>query len=270
MTKLRVVQRGMHGMVAATALLTAIALGAQQSDKAEPMAAGAQPSFEVAAIKASDPMDQNHRFSILGDRLLIENQTVEIMIEMAYGVHPRQVVNAPEWTRSERFDVQGMPDIEGQPNVKQFQGMVRKLLEERFGLKLHMQKQEMPRYSLTVAKSGLKMTPTRSAPDALPNENGNGDNSTMTYTMTNVSVEDLAHTLGASLDRPVVNETGLNGRYDLTLKWLRADAPADAGAENSVPGLFTAIQEQLGLKMEPTKGNVDVLVIDHVERPSQN
>ena len=249
----------------AAAVLLAGSAGAQVQT-AEPMAAGAQLSFEVATIKPSDPTDPHHRFSIDGHRLLLENQTVKIMIQMAYGLHPRQVVNVPEWAQNERFDVEGVPDVEGRPNVKQFQGMVRKLLADRFGLKAHTEKQEMPRYSLTVVKSGLKMTPSKAAPDALPNENGNGDKSTMTYTMTNVSVEDLAQTLGSDLDRPVVDETGLKGKYDLRVQWSRGDGET----ESSLPGFFTAIQEQLGLKMEPTKGEVEVLVIDHVERPSGN
>jgi uncharacterized protein (TIGR03435 family) len=245
-------------------------LDGQTIEKVKPMAVGAHPAFEVATIKRSDPADQHHRFEIHGRRILIENQTVKTMIQMSYGVHAKQIVNAPSWTESERFDVEGLPDVEGQPTVVQFQEMVRKLLEERFGLKFHTEKREMPRYALTIAKGGPKMELTKSAPDALPNERVNGDKASRTIQMENVSMGELAHNLQGELDRPVVDETGLKGRYDFTLKWSRGDAAATDDADSSLPGFFTAIQEQLGVKVEPSKGAVDGMVIERVERPSVN
>lgn len=242
----------------------------QTIQSVEPMAKDAHPAFEVATIKLSDPADQKHRFEIHGRRILIENQTVEIMIEMSYGVHRKQVVNAPSWTESQRFDIEGLPDVEGQPSVAQFQEMVRKLLEERFALKFHTEKREMSRYALTVAKDGPKLEPTKSVPDALPNERGTGDVTSRTLQMENVSMRDLAHNLQGELDRPVVDETGLKGKYDFTLKWLRQDAPAEAATDTSVPTFFTAIQEQLGLKVEPSQGQVEMMVIDHIGQPESN
>ena len=243
----------------------------QTTETVQPMAKDAHPSFEVAAVKQSDPADQKHRFEIHGRRILIENQTVKNMIQMSYGVHARQIVNAPPWIESERFDIEGVPDVEGQPSVVQFQEIVRKLLGERFGLKFHTEKREMPRYVLTVAKGGPKMEPTKSAPDALPNERGTGDKTSMTLEMENVSMGDLAGNLQGALDRPVVDETGLKGRYDFTLKWLRADAaPAAEDADKALPGIFTALQEEVGLKVEPSRGEVDVLVIEKVDRPEAN
>jgi uncharacterized protein (TIGR03435 family) len=262
--------RVMRGFWAALLVVGTMPCVEGQVIKTEPMAVTAHPSFEVAAVKRSDPADQMHRFSILGHRLLIENQTVSIMIQMSYGVHRRQIVNAPPWVETERFDIQGMPDAEGQPNVVQFQEMVRKLLADRFGLKLHTDKREMARYTLTVAKGGPKMEPTKSAPDALPNENGNGDEKSMSLQMTNVSMGDLAHDLQGELDRPVVDETGLKGRYDFSLKWSRADAAVTGGGDSALPGIFTALQEQAGLKVEPSKGEVDVLVIESLEQPETN
>ena len=243
-------------------------LGGQTTGTVQPMAKDAHPTFEVATIKTSDPADQKHRFEIHGHRIVLENQTVQTMIGMSYGVHAKQIVNAPSWMESERFDVEGLPDVEGQPNVLQFQEMVRKLLEERFGLKFHSEKREMARYTLTVAKGGPKLEPTKSAPDALPNERGTGDSTSRTLQMENVSMGDLAHNLQGALDRPVVDETALKGKYDFTLKWLRQDAPADAEADSNVPRLFTALQEELGLKLEPSKGEVEMMVIDKIERPA--
>jgi uncharacterized protein (TIGR03435 family) len=232
------------------------------------MAKDAHPSFEVATIKLSDPDDKSHRFEIRGHRILIENQTVRTMIEMSYGVHAKQIVNAPTWMESERFDVQGVPDVEGQPNIVQLREIVQKLLGERFGLKFHSDKREMARYTLTVAKSGPKMEPTKGAPDSLPNMRGGGDKTSRSLQVENVSMGELAHSLQGELDRPVVDETGLKGKYDFTLKWLRQDAPVTADADSSVPVLFTALQEELGLKVEPSKGEVEMMVIDKVERPA--
>ena len=256
----------------AAVLLTAAlhCVEGQTTDKVQTMAADAHPTFEVATVKLSDPADQKHRFEIHGHRIVIENQTVGVMIEMSYGVHRKQIVNTPSWVESERFDVEGLPDVEGQPSVLQFQEMVRKLLEERFGLKFHTEKREIPRYTLTVAKGGPKMEPTKSAPDALPNERGTGDSTSRTLQMENVSMGELAHNLQGALDRPVVDETGLNGKYDFTLKWLRQDAPAAAEGDSNLSPLFTAIQEQLGLKVEPSKGEVEMMAIDHIERPEVN
>lgn len=245
-------------------------LGGQTIQTVQPMAKDAHPAFEVATIKRSDPADQKHRFEVHGHRIFLENQTVQTMIGMSYGVHARQIVSAPSWTESQRFDIEGLPDVEGQPSAVQFQEMVRKLLEERFGLKFHTEKREMARYVLTVAKGGPKLEPTKSAPEALPNEQGTGDSTSRTLQMENVSMGDLAHNLQGALDRPVVDETELKGKYDFTLKWLRQDAPADAEADSNVPRLFTALQEQLGLKVEPSKGEVEMMVIDKVERPQVN
>ena len=255
--------------VAALAAGALLRVDAQTTGSVQPMAADAHPSFEVATIKQSDPADQKHRFEIHGRRILIENQTVKVMIQMSYGVHARQIVNAPPWIESERFDIEGVPDVEGQPSVVQFQELVRKLLGERFGLKFHTEKREMPRYTLTVAKGGPKMEATKSAPDALPNNRGTGDKMSRTLQMENVSMANLTGELQGVLDRPVVDETGLKGKYDLTLHWIRADA-APEDADSSAPGIFTALQEQAGLKVEPSKGEVDVLVIEQVNRPEEN
>lgn len=264
-------KRAVHGLCVGVFLAGAVpCLDGQTTQNEKSMSRDAHPSLEVATIKPSDPSDQRHRSEVHGQRIVIENQTVKNMIQMSYGVQARQIVNAPSWIESERFDIQGLTNMEGQPSVPQFQEMVRKLLAERFGLKLHMEKREMARYSLIVTKGGPKMEPTKVAPDALPNEQGTGDKTSRSWRMENVSMTDLAQNLQGELDRPVVDETGLKGRYDFTLKWLRTDAAPATDSDGSLPGIFTALQEQVGLKVEPSKGEVDVLVIEQVEQPSQN
>ena len=103
--------RGLWMVVLAAGSLPCIE--GQTIEKVQPMAQDAHPGFEVATIKLSDPADQKHRFEVHGHRILLENQTVQTMIEMSYGVHAKQIVNAPSWMESERLDVEGLPDVEG-------------------------------------------------------------------------------------------------------------------------------------------------------------
>ncbi len=249
--------------------LTGSWLRAQDIQKVQRMAPTAHPSFEVATVKRSDPDDKSHRFNIEGRRILVENQTVRSIMEVAFGVHPKQIVNLPAWADTRRFDVQGVPDQEGEPDVAQFREMLRKLLAERFGLQLHTEQREMDRYAMRIAKGGPKLERTKSAPDALPSINGTGTKTTTSLKITNVSMEDLAQELQDVRDRPIVDETGLKGRFDCTLSWTREDAPTE-DADNAPPGFFTAIQEQMGLKLEPSKGLVNVVVVDKLALPSAN
>ena len=224
----------------------------------------AHPSFEVASIKHSDPDDHSSGFQTQGQRIYFENETVNRMIVYAYGVHAKQIVDAPSWFGSERFDIRGVADVEGVPNGAQQKEMLRKLLTERFHLQFKKRRRELPCYALTVAKGGPKMTASEST-QGLPDQSGRNNGGRASWRLTNNSMEDLAKFLQFELDRPVVNQTGLEGKYDFTLTWTKDIAPATD--ENAPPGFFTAIQEQAGLKVEPTKAEVDVLAITHAEQP---
>jgi uncharacterized protein (TIGR03435 family) len=124
-------------------------------------------------------------------------------------------------------------------------------------------------YAITVAKGGEKLTTSAGDPNGTPFENENSNGGVVTMRMTNMSMVEFAPDLGYFLDRPAADQTHLTGRYDFQLKWTadESKAPPDGTAP---PGMFTAIQEQLGLKLEPAKAPVEVLVIDAVERPSAN
>ncbi len=274
MTSGQIASRAPRGRVTTALVVSMLGLAgswlrAQDIQKVPRMAPTAHPSFEVATVKRSAPDDKSHRFNIEGRRILVENQTVGSIMEVAFGVHPKQILNLPTWADTQRFDVQGVPDQEGEPNVVQFREMLRKLLADRFGLQLHTEQREMDRYAMRIAKGGPKLERTKSAPDTLPSINGTGTKTTTSLKITNVSMEDLAQELQDVRDRPVVDETGLRGRFDCTLSWTRDDAPTE-DADNSVPGFFTAIQEQLGLKLEPSRGQVNVLVVDKLALPSAN
>jgi uncharacterized protein (TIGR03435 family) len=236
-----------------------------------PMAKDADPDWDVVSVKAHDPGDpsNNQSLNFRGRQFLMVNRAVQGMLLFAYGLQKVQIVGAPHWVEAERWDVQGLPDVPGHPSLKQMQSLTRKLLEERFGLKVHKETKELAVYAITVDKGGKKITPSAGNPDSPPSENENSNGGVVTMRMTNMSMGEFAPDLAFFLDRPAVDQTGLTGRYDLQLKWTADESktPADGTAP---PGMFTAIQEQLGLKLEPVKAQTDVLVIDAVERPSAN
>jgi len=233
------------------------------------MAKDADPDWEVVTVRPTDPTVSNASIRMNGRQFVLENRSVETLLLVGYGVHKKQIVNAPDWIRTERWDVRGVPDVPGQPSLRQMQALARKVLTERFGLVTHTEKREMEVYALTLAKSGEKMTPSAGDPNGLPDENDNDNGGVRTMRAANMSMGELALIMKFFMDRPMVDQTGLAGRYDFQLKWTfdESKAPPDGSAP---PGLFTAIQEQLGLKLEPVKAQTDVLSVDKVEHPSAN
>ena len=242
---------------------------ASGSTQPQMMAKDADPDWEVVTVRPSDPNATNNTFDVRGRHVIIGHRTVEIMLRMAYSLQESQIVGAPDWTKTKYFDADGVPNVEGQPNLKQFQTMVRKLLSERFGLVAHVEQRELPVYALSMTRSGPRMTNSTGDPDGLPNDTDHRSAGQQSVKMSNATMGDLVLELMFYTDRPVVDQTGLNGRHDFTLKWTfdESKAPTDGTA---APSLFTAIQEQLGLKLEPVKAPVPVLVIDKVEPPSAN
>jgi len=264
--------------VAWTAALSMIAAGAlrpldaaaQGETTTTVMAADADPDWEVATVRPSDPNQKEQSFMVRGRHIIVKNQPVEKMLMVGYGLQKNQIAGAPQWVKTENFDVDGLADVEGQPQVKQFQTMVRKLLVERFGLKMHNEQREMPVYVLTVAKDGPKLTPSKSDPNTLPRQEVRGDAAgERSLEFMNISMQDFCVMMLYYLDRPLVNQTDLKGTYDFTLKYTYDEerAPTDGSAP---PGLFTAMQEQLGLKLEPVRAPAPVLVVDKIEKPSAN
>jgi uncharacterized protein (TIGR03435 family) len=246
---------------------------------AKPMAADASLNFEVATIKPSNPSTPGQ--SILvgrggGNLFTTTNTTLNDLIIFAYGIHVQQIVGAPAWTASDKFDLSAKPEDLGIPNPTQLRTMVQKLLAERFGLKFHQEKKEMSAYTLNVGKNGPKMAKNESGGN-LPGFGGRGPGA---VGVRNSSMGEFASFLQARiLDRPVVDQTGLTGKFDFTLEW-RPDAAQAAGQGANAPRLppevearpdmFTAFQEQIGLKLESMKTPVEVFVIDQVQKPSEN
>lgn len=244
---------------------------------AVPMAANARPVFEVATIKPSNPGAQGKGYTVRGRQVLTLNTSLSDLMTFAYELHARQIAGGPAWLETDKYDVTGQPDIVGLPNVAQMRLMVQKLLADRFKLAFHREKKELSVYALVVGAKGPMLTKSAGDPNGLPalifRQLG-------VLPVQNATMGDFAGVMqSAVLDRPVVDQTGLTGRYDFTLRWTPDETqfggmgirvPPPTGDASAAPGLFTAIQEQLGLKFEATKAPVDVLVVDHAERPSDN
>lgn len=232
------------------------------------MAPDAHPSFEVATIKPSDPNSQQQGIDSKGHTVLLLGQTLMSMTAFAYQLHKEQIVGAPGWMSSDRYDVEGIPNAAGEPDLSQIQEMVRKLLAERLGMNVHRERQAKLYYAIVPAKSGSKLARSTATLDRLPHQSMRANGKQTEIRFRNNEMADLALGLEPLVDHPVVDETGLMGRFDFTLRWQSNEAqPTDA---NAPPTLFTAIAEQLGLKLQPKKGLVDVLVIDKVAKPSAN
>ena len=243
----------------------------------KPMAADADPSLEVATIKPSQPDRPGRAFLFRGNQFITINTTLMALIGFAYDVQEKQVIGGQDWMNSEKFDIEGKPDIPGTPSREQLRTMVKKLLADRFQLKFHNEKKELPAYVLTAGKTEPKMTKDDTNPNGLP---GLFFRQLGDLNVRNATMADFAHLMqSAVLDRPVVDQTGLAGKWDFQLKWTPDDSqfsgmgmrpPPPSEAADAPPPLITAIQEQLGLKLESGKAQVDVMVIDHVEHPSAN
>ena len=189
-------------------------------------------------------------------------------------------MGGPKWLDSERFDIEAKVDgpaaeqmrtLSREQRKLQMQAMFQQLLADRFKLSVHWETRELPVYALVVAKSGPKLT-AATKPDS-GTSSSNGQFMARGMTLAEIS-QSLTQELARELGRVIIDKTGIAGRYDVTLKWTPdADgASPDKGTEDtsSGPSIFTALQEQLGLKLESTKGPVQVLVIDHIEMPSEN
>ncbi|HUB79620.1 MAG TPA: TIGR03435 family protein [Bryobacteraceae bacterium] len=241
------------------------------------MAADADPEFDACSIKPSKPGQQGRGITVRGREIVTINTPVSFLISFVYGVSAQQVTGGPAWMDNENYDLDGKPTQEGMPNQKQMKIMIQKLLADRFQLKFHREKRELNVYAIQVGKNGPKLTKSAADPKGLP---GLGFRALGALNAFNATMSDLAATFQTTvLDRPVVDQTGLEDHYDFQLNWtpdetqfaglgIRVPPPSDR--PDAPPDLGAALQQQLGLKLAATKAPVDVLVIDHIEKPSAN
>jgi uncharacterized protein (TIGR03435 family) len=248
-----------------------------QSGTGGPPDAIAKPlAYDVVSIKPSGPGTYIwHRMTADGISM---NVTLKSLIFTAYSIQTdTQCSGLPGWAATTPFDVEAKMDADTAASLAKLPqdeqlserlAMLQSLLTDRFGLKVHHETREVRVYKLVIAKSGLKMKQTPAGARKGVNI-GRGQ-----FTGRGITVGSLVVYLSGTLGQPVVDKTGLNGNYDAKLKWTPDDAagpPQTSGAPlDSGPSIFTGLQEQLGLKLEPSKEPIDAIVVDHLERPSEN
>jgi uncharacterized protein (TIGR03435 family) len=236
--------------------------------------ASAQPSqsFEVASIKPSrNNTAESNLDSAPGGRLTATNITVRELIRFAYGVKDYQIEHAPRWLEGERYDIAAKSAIAAKTTLVEEQAQVRALLIDRFHLTTHRETKQGQVYLLVVAKDGPKLT-------AHNDGTGSGTRKACGHLAgRRLTTDAIATVLSRQFEHDVLNRTGLPGKYDFQLDWTPDSGPCPAAAEGSeagsvtaMPSIFTAIPQQLGLKLETSKGPVEFLAIDRVERPSGN
>ena len=239
------------------------------------LAADAPMTFEVATIKPSDPARPGGPgITMRPPDVVTFNTSLGYLMGFAYDVHARQIDGGPPWVESEKFDIVGRPQAAGVPSMTQFRTLLRNLIEDRFKLKTHREKRNLPAYALLVGGNGPKMSRNDTNPNGPP---GAGFKAPGVMFVSNATMGDFATVMqGNVLDRPVLDRTGLQGRFDFTLNWTPDESQfrgagiqvPPAAADAKLPGLFTAIQEQIGLRFESVTAPVEVIVIDSAERPS--
>ena len=280
----RVVTATLVGFLAGSAAAEGVAFRAHGAGLQSPSGAAqtqaARPTFdafEVATIKLVDPGQEAGRFFKMdgAHRWIATNFTLKNLIALAYDLNPRTISGGPGWIESEHFNIEAVTPGDVTPTRLEQMRMLRALLVERFGMKFHREEKEFAIYELTVAKGGAKLK-AAAHPDDPPYLVGVVYPGKIEVPATGVTMDDFVAMLQrATLDRPTVNKTGLEGKYDFTLDWAPDEsqyggeiprAPDDAPQ----PPLFTAVQEQLGLKLEAKRGDVNAMVIDQVEKPIAN
>jgi len=234
-------------------------------------------AFEVATVKPVDADAKAGRmFRMEGThRWTATNFTLQALIALAYDLNPRTISAGPGWMDEQKFTIEAVTPGDAAPTRMEQMQMLRALLVERFGLKFHRQDKEFAIYELTVAKGGPKLK-SAAKPDDPPQIYGVVFPDRIEVPARSVTMDDFVAMLQrATLDKPTVNKTGLTGKYDFDLKFAQDSSQyggqlPTAADDAQSPPLFTALQEQLGLKLEATRGMVSAMIVDNVQKPIPN
>lgn len=253
-------------------LLLAAALASYGQRQAQP------PAYEVASIKPNSGTDLRNVFRIEhGGALYASGITLKRLMMTAYNVQGFRLIGGPGWVDSDRWDVQAKPGRA--VSDQQVRPMLRALLEDRFGLHVHSETRNMPVYELVVDRNGSKVPRVKDI-DAKPEVRvGAG-----LIELSNNSSATFASQLSYALAQPVIDRTGLSGNFDFAIRWtpearedggpttagLPPGTPAPPASSTDGPSIFTAIREQLGLRLQSSRGSVEVVVIDDVRMPAAN
>jgi uncharacterized protein (TIGR03435 family) len=227
--------------------------------------------FQVATIKPSLP-EETRTMQIRGNRFATTDTTLIDLLKYAYGLQEQEIAGGPKWLKAQAFDLMADPETQARPTSPEFKTMVQNLLADRFHLTAHKEMRELAVYVIVPAKGGSKLTPTTNPASGFPVVGYQPGH----LGAANATVGDFATFLQRFVsDRPVVDGTGIRGKYDWSLQFTPDDAQPEVGGQgdaqkSSFPGLFTAMQEQLGLKLQEEKRPSPVFVIDSAEMPSEN
>jgi uncharacterized protein (TIGR03435 family) len=262
-------------LAAAAILIPATVVSAQLSHKgpAQTIALAATlPPYDVVSVKINHSGEQSWNINTHDDRLIIHNVPLKSILEFTYDIHQDLIFGITGPVADANFDIEAKvvpPD--GAPPRKlsdrQLTAMIIPLLADRFHLKAHLATRTLPVYDLVVAHSGLKIKLDHTERTG-GGWNLNGQNTEVVLSGKSDTLADLASAIADPVGRKVIDKTGLTGAADITLRWTD-DVDAQQGGPNVI-SIFTALEEQLGLKLQPSKGPVDTLVIDHVEMPTEN
>jgi uncharacterized protein (TIGR03435 family) len=274
-------------LTAATVLAFALPLHAQLPTMSDvdrgtnPPASGPLPEWDVAVVKPHPPDDPAMMWQTTDDSVRLLNLPLEMLICSAWDLKPYQLSGLNGWMKSTGFDVTakvGADDLAAYKklNDAQRRQMLQKLLTQRFQLKVHTETKTLPIYNLVVDKTGSKLKPTTSIdPPSEEEQRANPDKykkGSMAmgpgmYEGTGVSLRSLASQLSNAVSKPVHDTTGLTGLYDIKLHYRKDETAPDNPDDADNPSIFSAVEEQLGLKLVPDKGPVDTLVIDAAQKP---
>jgi uncharacterized protein (TIGR03435 family) len=235
------------------------------------------PAFDAASVKPNASGTGGFSMGTKNGRLTATNVPVRMLILKGFHAKEFQVTGGPGWLDTERYDVVAKTENTSISDDDLWL-LLQPLLEDRFKLRFHRETKQLPVYSLTVAKGGPKLKPH--VGDDEPSMSGRTSSGKSSLACTKTSMAKLADTLGEHTDRIVTDNTGLKGVYDFKLDWAQEDSHEPAGISMlsslqeglglTGPSIFTAVQEQLGLKLEPAKGPVQMIVIDGAEKASGN
>jgi uncharacterized protein (TIGR03435 family) len=222
-------------------------------------------TFEVASIKLTPPQNTGTMINFPHGGLTTKGTTLKKLVAFAYDVREFQIVGGPGWIGSERYDVIATSgDAEPDPKLARGQQRLQTLLADRFGVKVRRDTKEMGIYALAVGKDGHKLQEQPVGPGGQMISQPN------MFKGIKATVPMLAQALSRALERVVTDQTGLTGKYNFTLEWTPDQGKVEGSDTSQPSSLFTAIQEQLGLKLQAQKGQVPVIVIEHAEKASEN
>ena len=219
--------------------------------------------FQTVSIKPHRNSGDDTSMKTSLGRLQALNVTPKELLLYAFGIRDSQLIGGPDWLTKERVDVEAVTGTSDDLDRTTLQPLLQSMFADRFQLKFHRENREVAVYSLVVAKGGPKLTAHSGEGQPLTGVHSRSGKKVVNARKT--TMKRLAEVLGQQTDRFVIDNTGLGGEYDFNLSWTDLST-----VDSEAPSLFTAIQEQLGLKLEPAKGPVQVTVIDSIGRPSEN